>query len=281
MSLITPCFYRERVGVKVCNFWWFPSFLRRGFLWPLAQHRSWKLCASGPSATLNIFGTPLRTWRSPPSATEDAPCRGYEQFACHRIPLPSYEVALTPWRKPLFGTIVFSQLFKEFAEFYGNRRFITLFKRDYVGPWPERDESTFFNIKHVVPKTKILYLPQVVRCGMSKVSGQNESLTKHVSFQATKTSIRHSSCSDTRCYVLSLHLLLTNWPITYGAVRTCVVTFNFNNLLTIDSTHGARWSWPHWCDENNETCLICMTVLMWRHIAPTGNFTVESNVSRK
>jgi len=167
LSLITSCFHRERIGVTVWNFWWCPSFLRRGFLWPLSQRRSWKLWANGPSTTLNIFATPLRTWRSPPSATEDAPCRGYEQSACHWIPLPSYEVALTPWHKVLFGTIVVSQLFKEFAELYGTRTFITLFKRDHVGPWPERDESTFFNKKHVVSKTKIPYLPQVVRCGMS------------------------------------------------------------------------------------------------------------------
>jgi len=89
LFLITSQCHRGGEGVKICNFWWRPSFLRWGFLWPFTQSRSCRQCANESSATLNIFATPLRTWRSPPPATKDAPCRGYEKLTCHRIPLPS------------------------------------------------------------------------------------------------------------------------------------------------------------------------------------------------
>lgn len=84
------------------------------------------------------------------------------EFLC----LP-YEVALTPWRKALLGTIVVSQLFKEFAEFYGNRSFITLFKRDHVGPGPERDESTCLLYK--VCSSKHRYSLSAPRCTLWNV----------------------------------------------------------------------------------------------------------------
>lgn len=118
---------------------------------------------------------------------------------------PPYEVALTPWRKALLETMVVSQLFKEFADFYDDRSFITLFKRDHVGPWPERDESTFLSYKACSSENKnSLSVPSCTLWNVLSLGAKRKS-DKHVSFQATKTSISHSSCSDTRCYVLSFH----------------------------------------------------------------------------
>lgn len=73
----------------------------------------------------------------------------YIRFLCS-----PYEVALTLWCKVLLGLIVVSQIFREFAEFYGNRSFVTIFKRDHVGSWPERDEHTCLLYKACSSKNK-------------------------------------------------------------------------------------------------------------------------------
>lgn len=131
---------------------------------------------------------------------------------------PLYEVALTPWRKAFLGSIVVSQFFKEFAEFYGNRSFITLFKRVQVGPWPERDESTCLLYKACSSKNKISMsapsctLWNVLSLGAKRKSNKARFLPSHKDLNQTFLLQWH-----TLLYIV-LALLLTNWPITYGAV---------------------------------------------------------------
>jgi hypothetical protein len=80
---------------------------------------------------------------------------------------PPYEVALTPWRKTLVGTIVLSQFFKELLNFTVTEVSLPFSKKTTLDPDLKKMNPPIYNIKHVVPETKISDLLQVVHCGMS------------------------------------------------------------------------------------------------------------------
>jgi hypothetical protein len=135
LSLITPCFHRGGVGVKVCKFGDVLLSYGEGFF---GHSPKAEAAGSAPLHRLRLSLYSRLPYPKPGGLLDPQLKTLLAVVTSNSLVIgflyPPYEMALTPGSKTLLETTVVSQLFKEFAEFYGNRSFITIFKRDHVEP---------------------------------------------------------------------------------------------------------------------------------------------------